>query len=159
MIDKLAHLDARTQKEFYKELTQGFLEYFGLDYYSSEKELQDSFHDFKSYDRRSYRDALESILDEIAPEGIKLTWRDLKRLNYRRWRLCKVCGAPFIAYGSQNKTRICYLQDYNRYKVGVEGKSGYYFKGVLDGLSQCYMKNKTIMEKKRIKEKKEQMTS
>ncbi|MGH0741949.1 hypothetical protein [Bacillus paranthracis] len=150
LIDKIDVLDEQTQRIFYRDLTKGLLSYFGQDYYSSEEELQEAFHFAKNGDRRSYREFVDELLLEIAPEGVELTWRDLHRINYRRWRLCVNCGEPFLTRDAKNKARVCDSQDYKRFKV----VAGEFYKGAMTGKSTCYMANKAHLEKARRVEKK-----
>ncbi|MDO7487025.1 hypothetical protein Q5O89_16780 [Peribacillus frigoritolerans] len=139
MIDKLAYLTEKEQKHFYRQLTSKLLEVFGQDYYEDETDLQLDFHEWKNGDRKDYHEVVDSILSEIAPEGIEMNWRDLSKLNYKRWHLCSVCGEPFLAIDKFNKIRICNGQDYKRYKIGNENREGSYYKATEKGKSVCFM--------------------
>ncbi|MCU5020523.1 hypothetical protein OCD65_27990 [Bacillus paranthracis] len=154
LVDKIKHVDDVTKKKFYRELTTGLLELFSQDFFSSEAELQQAFYSVSKEDKQSYREYLNELLQGIAPDGIELTWKDLKKLTHKRWRLCRVCGEPFLTTDLKNKTRICNMRDYKRYRVGNETREGKFFKGTLQGYSECFMKGKAILERDRMREKK-----
>lgn len=139
MIAKLNHLSENELKDFYRHLTSRMLEVFSQDYYETTEDLQADFHEWKTGDIADYHTTVDGILAEIAPNGIVLTWRDLGKLNYKRWHLCLVCKKPFLSYSSMNKARICYGQDYVRYKIGTEESAGEFYKSSLDGKTMCFM--------------------
>lgn len=143
MITKIAHLPESEQKHFYKQLTTRLLEVFAFDYYEDDKDLQQDFHEWKNSDRKDYHDILNEILTDISPEGIELNWRDLGKLNYRRWHVCAVCDKPFIDYGT-NKQKTCYTIPYQQYKVGTEEQQGSYRKATEKGYSECNMAYRAI---------------
>lgn len=145
MLTKIEHLPIGTQKQFYKDLTAALLEVFATNQYEDVLQLQQDFDDWKRSDLGDYHTVIDDILSEIAPEGIKLTWRDLGKLNYKRWKICSVCGKPYIDVSKFNKTKICYTSDYKRYKIGTEDASGSFFKSAQKGLSECFMVYKNQM--------------
>lgn len=134
-VKEILHLSEEVQKQFYRELSEQLLSYFGESYYDDEEELQESFHEWKSMDMNDYRKIVDSILKEIAPEGIELNWRHIRKLNYKRWKLCKVCGTPYIDMSKFNRTSICYSTTYKRYRQ----KQGTFNKMGLEGKSTCQM--------------------
>jgi hypothetical protein len=134
MIDILQSLSEKETNLFYKNLSLRLLEVFGEDSYSDLEDLQLSFEDWKLSDIRDYRATLDYILSEISPEGYELTWRDLKKLNRKRWNFCRCCGKPFLRYDKQNRMGFCYYETYRRYKVG----KGEFFRLAEQGVSACY---------------------
>lgn len=150
MINKLTGLPDYELKNFYRLLTDKLLEVFGLDYYEDdEEELQMGFHYYKNGDRADYHKTVDKILSEIAPRGIELNWRDIKKLSYRRWHLCSECNKPFIAYDKFNTTKICYHSDYVRYKIGTNDSEGRFFKAS-NNRSVCFMEYKRRYAAKKI---------
>jgi hypothetical protein len=147
LIDKISHLGAAEQKIFYRDLTARLLAVFGQDFYDDETDLQLDFHEWKNGDRKDYHTIVNEILSDLLPGGIKLTWRDLSRLSFKRWHICSMCGNPFIAVDTYNKTRICFLNDYKRYKAGTDGKEGVFFKSTEKGKSACFMAYKASKAK------------
>lgn len=139
MVEKIEILTDEAKKNFYNELAARLLEAFAMDYYEDEEELQNDFHEWKTSDIKDYRATLDEILSEITPEGIELTWRDCKKINRKRFRMCKVCKKPFIAYDRLNQMKFCYTSTYKRYKTGTREKEGAYYKSSFKGLSTCYM--------------------
>lgn len=142
MFSKLEHLTDEEQKQFYRKFQEELLEIFAFDSYSSEETLQNDFAEWRA-DLNDYRKCLNDILEEIAPDGIEMTWRDITNLTASRWKLCKVCNRPFLTRDKKNKMLYCYSSDYKRYKRGKETNEGYkegsYFKATEKGLSSCLM--------------------
>lgn len=154
LIPKIANVDEVTKKIFYRNLTSRLLELVGQDYFPTQECLKETVQEIMTEDRQSYREYLDDILKEIAPEGYELTWRDCTRLTANRWRLCRICGEPFISTDYKNRQRICYLKDYKRYRAGNDQREGKFFKGALQGYSACFMKGKGLLERDRMREKK-----
>lgn len=139
MINQIEVLSDDIKKEFYNKLAARLLEAFALDYYENEEDLQSDFQDWKINDVKDYRATLNEILSEITPHGIELTWRDCKKINRKRFKLCKVCNKPFLTHDRLNQMKYCYTSTYKRYKVGTENKEGSYYKSSFKGLSTCFM--------------------
>jgi hypothetical protein len=138
MISKLETvLDEQGVKDFFRALSANLQEIFASDYYNDVEQLQEDFQDWKMSDLKDYRDTLNEILQEIAPDGIELTWRDCtKAVVKNRWKLCRCCGQPFLTYDKKNRMGFCYSTDYRRYKVG----KGEYYKLAQKGVSTCQAK-------------------
>lgn len=145
MIDKLIDISEEKRKHFYRKLTSRLLEVFGQGWYDDEESLQISFHEWKNSDRKGYHSTLDDILQDISPQGFKLTWRDMKKLNYKRFKLCKVCLTPYISYDKKNRSIYCYSTDYTLYKVVGSGK---YFKASEQGKSNCYIIDQSAKRRK-----------
>ena len=156
MIKKLECLSDKELKKFYKSFADKLLEVFGE--YDNLNQLQEAFHSFKNDDVEDYRECLDNILYEIAPSNIELNWKDFKKLTKNRWKLCKVCGHPFLSFDKKNRMKYCYSNAYKRYRKGrkdfagnyIEGK---YFKSAEHGLSSCFMISEAV--RKRINNKDE----
>jgi hypothetical protein len=139
MIYKLSDLSDSELKQFYRDLSREITAFIG-GFFSSEEELQEAFKDFKS-DVRSYHDVMDNILASIAPQ-YGLTWRDLKQLNHKRFRLCRVCNSPFISFDKYNRTRICYDTPYKRFIRKDDDEVGHFVKYTEEGQSMCYAKRR-----------------
>ncbi|PJN92063.1 hypothetical protein, partial [Bacillus sp. mrc49] len=133
-INKLRFIDNEKQQLYFKALASFLLPFFTSDYYSNELDLQQDFTSFQ--DDESYLEILEEGLNHCEDAlGIKLGIQDLIGLTPKRWKLCLVCGDPFLSYDKFNKSKICYSTTYKRFKVG----QGTYFKAAQEGASKCYM--------------------
>lgn len=148
MIKRINHLADEDMRTFYRQLTARMLEVFGQDYYEDTDDLQADFHEWKTGDIADYHKTVDGILADISPEGIELTWRDLGKVNYKRWHLCMVCGSPFLSFSPKNKARICYGRDYIRYKVGTDESEGSYYKSTEKGRTMCFMTYQTTKRRK-----------
>lgn len=126
----MMHLSKEERKIICNHLTDKLLSVFQTGEYTSEKDLQGDFQLFKS-NIKQYREIIDRLLKDN-PLNRELTWRDVK-IEEKRWRLCKVCGKPFIAYDTKNNMRICAKQDYVRYNSARKR----YYKST--GKSMCYM--------------------
>lgn len=102
--------------------------------YTSDKELQKDFAQFKLDNLGRYHRVLDYLLEEFG-----ITWREAK-IHPNRWHLCKHCNRPFIATDKFNKQEICKLETYSRY-----GTNGFYKS---TGKSVCFMQNKAALSKK-----------
>jgi hypothetical protein len=144
MIEKLNHLTDKELKRFYRRLTDHLLMIFGDFDFDKVEDLQEAFNEWKNDDLKDYRDCLDSILSEIAPDGIDLTWRDCKKLTKNRWKLCKVCNRPFLTFDKKNRMVYCYNSAYKRYRKGRKESKGNYLEGKFyksaeQGTSFCFM--------------------
>lgn len=114
MIKKLHSLSPEEERTFYASLTRKIAEVIGSDF-QTEEAAQQSFNEFKLQDISDYRNVLNTILSEISP--IPLTWRDLKKLNYKRVKLCTQCHRLYIDYSAKNRAKACYLDRYQSWTV------------------------------------------
>jgi hypothetical protein len=146
MISAIKHLSDKEIKAFYRQLSIRLLEVFGEDAYNDTEELQESFQDWKLSDIKDFRETLDDILEDISPESVPLTWRDLKKLHRNRWKLCACCGSPFIAIGVKNKMKCCYYKEYKRYRMS----SGEFFKLTEEGASECLVKYTNARKQKKL---------
>lgn len=137
MIKQISSLPEKEQKHFYNLLAFKLFEVFAFDYYEHEEDLQNDFHEWKMSDIRDFRETLDNILNDIAPD-MDLTWRDCKKLTKSRFKLCSHCGKPFISYSKKNKMKYCYKKEYTRYKTGNQSNSGYFFTAS-GNTSLCFM--------------------
>jgi hypothetical protein len=137
MMSKLNQLSDSELKQFYNTLCREITAFIGS-YFDCEEDLQEAFKEFKS-NTVEYREVLDNILTNISPQ-YKLTWRDFKQLNHKRFRLCRVCNKPFISYDKYNRIRICYDTPYKRYIS--DGDNGHYVKYTEEGQSACYAKRR-----------------
>lgn len=119
----------------YNHILQELLGYFSLGSYKegSKDELQADFKTFTTTYRKLYREVLDSILEGITDLEHE-TWRTFK-LNYKRLKVCKVCGEPFYCLDKMNQDVTCYKQTYTRHN-----KQGEPMK--MNGKSECYMQNR-----------------
>lgn len=150
MINKLDHLSDIELKEFYKTFADKILDIIGS--FDDINELQDVFESFKNEDVSDYRQCLDNILSEISPNGIELTWKDYKKLTKNRWKLCKVCGTPFLAFDKKNRMKYCYNNTYKRYRKGRNDVAGNYIKGRFfksaeNGVSTCFMISEAVRKR------------
>lgn len=133
-INKIKFLDSTKQSDYYKTLASFFMDFFSKDYYKDEKDLQKDFEELQ-------RDESFLIIAELAAKhcekktGVYIPGEEIALLPSNRWKLCIVCGKPFLSYDRYNKTKICYSASYRRFKRG----QGVYFKSASNGVSQCYM--------------------
>lgn len=141
-MSKLNSLSDAELKEFYNALCKGITAFIGS-YFDCEGDLQEAFKEFKA-SGLEYREVLDNILAEIAPE-LELTWKDLKHLSHKRFRLCRVCGNVFISYDKYNRIRICYEVPYKRYISN--GDEGHFVKYTEGGMSTCYAKRRRQITK------------
>lgn len=158
MIDKLNHLTEEELKHFFRRLADSLLQVFSDFDFDNVDDLQNAFNDWKNEDIKDFRDCLDSILIDIAPTGINLTWRDCKKLTKNRWKLCKTCNTPFLTFDKKNRMVYCYNSAYKRYRKGKkesEGKylEGKYYKSAEQGVSICFMVAEAV--RKRVSHKNE----
>ncbi len=112
-------LPKEQQRETAIALAVYLLSFFGQEAYNSEQQLQ---RDFSEFQRQSY---FLDIIDAFEKE-FKVDIGCL--LSVKRWKLCKVCNRPFIAYDASSHSVYCNYQTYRKYtssgkQVNSEGKS------------------------------------
>jgi hypothetical protein len=139
-------LPPEEKKHFYKFFEKELLNIFAKDYYINKEELQLDFVKLKR--SKSYKQLLEIILKSVEEEiGIKLKVDDLIRLTPNRFKLCSVCKKPFISFDNFNKMKICYKQDYIKYKLLTKSKdktNKEFFKST-EKKSVCFMEYQNII--------------
>ncbi|WP_078390706.1 hypothetical protein [Shouchella patagoniensis] len=111
-VQKLAHLNAEEERDFYRSLTahlSGLLFYDGL----MLDEFREEFEAFRA-DKADYRRSFDAVLKRVAPEIDDLSWRDFRWLRANKWRQCPVCNRLYIDY-SNGKGVACYLDAYVRW--------------------------------------------
>lgn len=119
----------------YNHILDELLVYFAKGSYhgKTNKDLQDDFKEFTSSHRRFYREILDSILEGVTDYELE-TWRTFK-LDWKRLKICSICGEPFYSLDKMNRNVTCYKNTYMRYK-----KDGTPYGS--NGKSECYMARK-----------------
>lgn len=135
----MKELTQQEKKLLFNYLGDQLLNVFQTGEYTTESDLQADFAAFKS-DLKQYHNVIDRVLQKN-PLGRQLTWRKVK-ITAKRWRICKVCCKPFIAFDRFNKMKICVSNDYVRYNVDT----GRYFKST--GKSQCFMLYRRLISRK-----------
>lgn len=128
-------LPYKEERRLYQELQDSLLNVFGYDNYSSLETLRTDFQALMLDPYYSY------LLDEfvLANEQYHIDVNELfKAITPNRWKLCKVCGKPFLDYTTFNKSKICYNSIYKRYSL----HKGEFFTSAGEK-SECYMRYKS----------------
>jgi len=119
----------------YQELQDDLLNIFGNDSYSDVEALRGDFQALMLDPYYSY------LLDNYVLNNREyyIDVNELfKSITPNRWKVCKVCGKPFLDYTTYNKSKICYSAIYKRYSL----RKGEFFTSAGEK-SECYMKYKS----------------
>lgn len=134
-INKVNQLEEAEQINFYLNLQRYLLKVFAKDIYNSQEQLQNDFQRFK--ESNLYEPVLQYFCEKCYID-LALDISDFKKLNKKRFKLCKVCEKPLLACDRMNGISFCYEPNYKRYTIE---KQRFFYSS--KQASQCQMKRKS----------------